>query len=180
MLLVCAKIIFFSKKIFTFGAKSFTEGRKKLIVFTPCLKDYYYICGINIRNGIYKWISLIYRVDECVNKGLPEPEFDDSCGFVTVTFRYNNHISATQAPHKHHISTTQVTELVKVFGNETLSVKDLMERLKINNRSYFTKEYLQPAVNEGFIVPIYPNQPRSPKQKYYLTDKGKELLQNCN
>ena len=139
-----------------------------------------------IANVLYKrrllesWgrgISLM--VDECVDKGLPEPEFEDSCGFVTVTFRYNNHISATQAPHKHHISTTQVTELVKVIGNDTLPVKDLMERLKLNNRSYFTKQYLQPAVNEGFITPIYPNQPRNPKQKYYLTEKGKRFVESC-
>ena len=31
--------------------------------------------------------------------------------------------------------------------------------MNLNNRSYFTKEYLQQAVNEGFIVPIYPNHP---------------------
>jgi ATP-dependent DNA helicase RecG len=123
-------------------------------------------------------ISLM--IDECTKQGLPEPEFDDSCGFVTVTFRYKYHISTTQVPHKHHTSTTQVFELVKAIGDNTYSVKELMATMNLNNRSYFTKEYLQPAVNEGLISPIYPNQPRSPRQKYYLTEKGKDLIQNCN
>ena len=120
--------------------------------------------------------GITLMVDECAKQKLPEPEFDDSCGFVTVTFRYGDHISTTQAPHKYHTSTAQVFELVKAIGDYTYSVKELMEKMNLNNLSYFTKEYLQPAVNEGFIIPIYPNQPRSPKQKYYLTEKGKELL----
>ena len=53
----------------------------------------------------------------------------------------------------------------------------MMEKLQLNNRRYFTKEYLKIAVTEGQVEPIYPESPNHPRQKYRLTDKGKGLLQ---
>ena len=52
----------------------------------------------------------------------------------------------------------------------------MMELLALKNRSYFSKEYLKPAVEIGVLEPIFPDQPKSPKQKYRLTEKGKALL----
>ena len=51
-----------------------------------------------------------------------------------------------------------------------------MEELGLNHRPTFRTNYLHPALNEGYIIPLYPEQPSHPKQKYHLTDKGKELL----
>ena len=135
-----------------------------------------------IANVLYKrkllesWgrgISLM--IDECIKYGLAEPVFDNSCGFFSVTFWYN-HISTTQVPHKHHTSTTQVEQLVQILGDNECSVKEIMSLMGLNNRSYFTKKYLQPAVAEGWIAPLFPDTINSPKQKYYLTEKGKAFL----
>ena len=52
-----------------------------------------------------------------------------------------------------------------------------MEKLQLNNRRYFTKKYLKIAVIEGVVDPLYPDQPKHPKQKYWLTEQGKALLQ---
>lgn len=121
-------------------------------------------------------ISLM--MDECKKAGLPEPEYRLGNGFVVLVFRYgdNNHISTVQAPHKHHISTVQVQSLIEIVGNETYSVKEVMDLLQLKNRSYFSKEYLKPALDNGLLEPIYPEQPSHPKQKYRLTDEGKKLL----
>lgn len=54
----------------------------------------------------------------------------------------------------------------------------MMELLNLKNRSHFSKEYLKPAVEMGMLEPIYPDQPRSPKQKYRLTEKGKAIVKN--
>lgn len=51
-----------------------------------------------------------------------------------------------------------------------------MEKLELKNRSYFSKEFLKPAMEGLFIEPIYPEQLNHPKQKYRLTEKGKALL----
>lgn len=123
-------------------------------------------------------ISLM--IEECQKANLPEPEFKLSNGFVILVFRYgeNNRISATQAPHKHHISTIQVQSLLNVMEYNTYSVKEMMELLALKNRSYFSKEYLKAAIEMEVLEPIFPNQPKSPKQKYRLTEKGKTLLKN--
>lgn len=116
--------------------------------------------------------------EECQKANLPEPEFKLLNGFVILVFRYgkNNRISTTQASHKHHISTVQVKSLLNIMEHNTYSVKEMMELLELKNRSYFSKEYLKPAVEMGVIEPIFPDQPKSPKQKYRLTEKGKTLL----
>ena len=140
-----------------------------------------------IANDLYKrkllesWgrgISLM--TEECQKANLPEPEFKSSNGFVILVFRYRkiNRISTIQVPHKYRISTIQVQSLLNVVEYNTYSVKEIMELLNLKNRSHFSKEYLKPAVEMGMLEPIYPDQPRSPKQKYRLTEKGKAIFKN--
>ncbi|ERI88272.1 hypothetical protein HMPREF1981_00656 [Bacteroides pyogenes F0041] len=63
------------------------------------------------------------------------------------------------------------------MGEDTYSVTEMMGKLRLINRRYFTKEYLKVAITEGLVEPIYPESPKHPKQKYRLTGKGKEMLQ---
>lgn len=120
-------------------------------------------------------------IEECRRVGIPEPDFHADGGFVWVIFHYTrtvagqDHLSTTQVPPKYHPSTTQVENLITIIGSGTYSVAEMMEMLQLNNRRYFTKEYLKAAVTEGLVEPIYPESPKHPKQKYRLTDKGKEL-----
>ncbi len=118
-------------------------------------------------------ISLI--IEECRRVNLPEPEYKQSNGFITLILRCNisNHTSTTQVPHKHHTSTTQVLSTIEAIGDMTYSLKEIMDKLDLKNRKHFSQEYLKPSIELGLVEPIYPNQPKSPKQKYRLTDKGK-------
>lgn len=90
-------------------------------------------------------------IDECKKAGLPEPEYRLGNGFVVLVFRYgeNDHISTVQVPHKHRISTVQVQSLIETIGEETYSVKEIMNLLQLKNRSYFSKEYLNPLLKQG-------------------------------
>lgn len=120
-------------------------------------------------------------VDECRRVGIPAPEFHSDGGFVWVVFHYTrtvagHHPSTTQVPPKHRPSTAQVENLIEIIGDGTYSVSEMMEKLQLNNRRYFTKEYLKAAITEGFVELLYPDSPRHPKQKYSLTEKGKLLL----
>ena len=54
----------------------------------------------------------------------------------------------------------------------------MMKILNLNNRRYFTKDYLNPSVKQGLVEPLYPDQPKHPKQKYRLTAQGRALLQD--
>ena len=79
-------------------------------------------------------------------------------------------------PDKPPTSTTQVANLIAAIGVGTYSVSEMMEKLQLNNRRYFTKEYLKIAVMEVVVEPLYPDKPKHPRQKYRLTEKGKALL----
>lgn len=117
-------------------------------------------------------------VSECRKANLSEPEYRMDSDNVRLIFRYNaiSRPSTDQVPTRHRPSTDQVRALLRVLENEELSVKDMMEGLGLNHRPTFRANYLHPALNEGYIISLYPNQPSHPKQKYRLTDKGRELL----
>ena len=78
-------------------------------------------------------------------------------------------------------SRLQVSELVLklllVIKGE-MSVREMMEKLELKNRSSFLSNYLNPALKNGLVIMTQPDSPKSPTQKYYLTELGKELLVN--
>ena len=46
----------------------------------------------------------------------------------------------------------------------------------LKDKSNFLELYLYPAIRQNLVEPIYPENPKHPRQKYRLTDKGKELV----
>lgn len=77
-------------------------------------------------------------------------------------------------------STEQVTEQVKsiviALSVSALSTKELMQAVNLKHRPTFLQNYLQPALDTGFIEMTQPESPRSPTQKYRLTPLGKQVL----
>ena len=71
--------------------------------------------------------------------------------------------------------TMQVKDLLNIL--EEISYREeIQEKLGLKNRDYFRKNYLNPAIEQGFVALTIPDKPTSSKQQYYLTDKGKEFL----
>ena len=54
-----------------------------------------------------------------------------------------------------------------------MSAKEIMECIKLKDKTYVLDKYLYPAMEEGYVEQLYPE---NPKQKYMLTEKGKALL----
>lgn len=48
----------------------------------------------------------------------------------------------------------------------------LATELATKSRKYFVESYLNPAIEHGYIEMLYPDKPRHPHQKYYLTNDG--------
>ena len=67
--------------------------------------------------------------------------------------------------------TEQVQRLLYVLGNETLSAKELLERLELKHRPTFMKTYVRPALELGLLEMTVPDKPRSNKQKYRAIKK---------
>ena len=111
-------------------------------------------------------------ITECTKAGLPEPEFRAEGNVVTVTFCFAGQAAGQVTGQV----TGQVRKLLSAIGEETMSVKQMMEALSLGGRDNFLRRYLNPALEDGLITLRYPDQPRHPEQQYYLTDKGKALL----
>ena len=71
--------------------------------------------------------------------------------------------------------TAQVVELLQVFEG-IHNREEIQSRLELADRKYFREKYLVPAVAQGLVALTLPDKPTSRYQKYYLTEKGKEVL----
>ena len=53
-----------------------------------------------------------------------------------------------------------------------MTVKEIMKQLGLKGDDNFRNNYLIPAIQEGFVVMLYPDKPKRKGQAYYLTPKG--------
>ena len=81
-------------------------------------------------------------------------------------------------PPKYPPSTPQVTpqvrNLIRCLDGERTRA-EILRRLGLRDRKHLGQQYLQPALAEGLVEMTLPDRPRSSKQKYRLTGKGREL-----
>lgn len=91
-----------------------------------------------------------------------------------------NPTSTRQVPDKLVTSNQNIIALVRIIGNSEIKVKEMMDALGLKNRESFINVYLSPAMTEGFVRMLYPDTPRSPKQRYLLTVKGCALYNTIN
>lgn len=74
-----------------------------------------------------------------------------------------------------YTSNINILELVRIVGNEELSIKQMMENKGLKDRKNFLEYHLEPALKERFVRRKYPDRPNHPRQKYLLTVKGVAL-----
>ena len=156
----------------------------------PKIADIFFKCGF-----IESWGRGYFKIQTvCKEHGakLPEPTVLAGGLFVVCTASesylnlaseykldgFANGTDATQAPHTSNpssnpSSTAQVKRLVLAFDGLELSNSELMLALKHKDRVSFRDNYIQKALEAGFIEMTQPESPRSPTQKYRLTDKGR-------
>ena len=107
--------------------------------------------------------------DLCREHGVADPEFDISEHWLTPAFpRPTLQVTPQVTP--------QVEKLIRVLQEE-MSRGEIMDALGLKDRMHFVKHYLQPALDDGLLEMTIPDKPRSSKQRYRLTVKGKELLE---
>jgi ATP-dependent DNA helicase RecG len=138
------------------------------------------------------WGSGVGRmVDACREANLPEPEFNQNAAFVWVTFKRTtiNAYNHTSSPYNHttiqvHHTTSKeqaknkrLKKFLMAIGENGANLKALMDDMDLRNRSSFVNTYIAPNLAEGYIAMLYPESPNHPMQSYYLTNKGRELLE---
>jgi Fic family protein len=73
--------------------------------------------------------------------------------------------------------TDQVAALIRIVGADEVRSSKLMEALGLSHLPTFRKNYLNPALDAGWLERTQPHSPSSPTQRYRLTRKGRLWLQ---
>ena len=97
-------------------------------------------------------------------------KFTDNFIRITLPISVQDHASDRASDH----ASDQVKRLLFVLDEEMERTR-LQELLAIKNRDYFRKDYLVPAIKNGYVELTIPDKPNSQHQKYRLTVKGLEL-----
>lgn len=92
--------------------------------------------------------------------------FADSTNTDQVTDHVTDHVSAKP---KDFEKLSYVEKLIYVLGNDTLSLKELMEKLHLSHKPTFRHNYLMPALEQHLIEMTIPDKPKSRLQKYRKT-----------
>jgi len=58
----------------------------------------------------------------------------------------------------------------------TAAELQLASGLSPKSKDHFKKQFLNPAIEAGLVSMTYPDNPRHPQQKYYLTELGLKVL----
>ena len=80
---------------------------------------------------------------------------------------------------------SQVKSLILCLSDKHLPKTKLLELGKLDkslpkSRETLEQKCLNPAIEAGYVAMLYPDKPKSSKQKYYLTEKGKQLYYQFN
>ncbi|MBU6284016.1 transcriptional regulator, partial [bacterium] len=116
-------------------------------------------------------------VAACRAHGIPDPEFGDEAGAVTVTFRAEIVTGATardQVGTKLELDRDQVQVLEHAWESKTLP--ELMAPSGRSNRTKFRDQVLAPLLDAGLVEMTIPTKPRSSRQRYRLTEAGRARL----
>ena len=73
----------------------------------------------------------------------------------------------------------EVLALIEVLQTGPIGRKQIQNLLGLKGQANFRERYLEPALSKGLIEMTQPDSPRSPTQKYRLTDKGRAWLQDA-
>ena len=70
-----------------------------------------------------------------------------------------------------------IDQVIEALAGQELGRAALMAALGFAHRPSFRVHYLDPALSGGWIERTQPEAPRSPSQRYRLTEKGRVWLQ---
>jgi ATP-dependent DNA helicase RecG len=133
-----------------------------------CEESVLYRAGI-----IERWGSgTLNIVDWCAENGNPPPKWREEAGSVFVIFA-----PATPGggPEVTGEVGGEVRSLLSVCRG-TMTRGELQDALALKSEENFSVLYLTPALDTGLVEMTIPDKPRSSKQKYRLTEKGRRLL----
>jgi len=142
----------------------------------PIIADFFHRAGL-----IEKWGRGTNRVIEmCRKAGIRPPEFHEIAGSAVVKFHVpvgvTIQVTDQVAPQVTPQVTPQVARILEA-ASSACSFAELQAAAGLKDRVHFLKTHLKPLLLAGWMECTIPDKPRSSKQKYHLTEKGRQALQ---
>ncbi|MDR1874081.1 MAG: putative DNA binding domain-containing protein [Synergistaceae bacterium] len=162
-------------------------GKHSSQPFNPSIAHVFYLAGF-----IESWGRGIEKIcHACDEDGIPRPEYTVHPNDIMIKFtapedriiRRNagsinsEHTRSKSVPPRYPSSTPQVLAVLRAANNET-SRSVLQEASGFSDRKHFTDTIFRPLLENGLLEMTNPEKPRSSKQKYRLTNQGREFLHN--
>ncbi|WP_151831010.1 Fic family protein [Acinetobacter ursingii] len=82
------------------------------------------------------------------------------------TAQASDHDTAQADDYDLQMQSDQAHRLISMMGQKDYSLTELMQLVGLNHRATFQKNYLNPAIEAGWVERTIPDKPKSPKQKY--------------
>ena len=136
-------------------------------------------------------------IDRCVELGLRKPEFRQDENFTVVMWRkevdgtedgvarnqasnqvsnqVNNQVNNQVEDIRLKLTSTQ--NRIITFCTSPRSAQEIMDEIGVTNQYNNRQRHIVSLVDMGVLAMTQPDSPKSPTQKYYLTELGKALLE---
>ena len=66
--------------------------------------------------------------------------------------------------------------MLETLKDDEMSVRELMDKFDFKSRDKFLANYLTPALEAGYVEMTQPDSPKSPTQKYRLSEAGRKVM----
>ena len=114
-------------------------------------------------------------IRRCRDVGLSEPEFDDSSGFKTTIWR-------AKPPEQNQVQLESLpgdlkSKVINLLADGPVSRSELSKKLEQKEVSGQLKKVFRDLLADRIVEYTLPQTPRSPRQQYRLTEKGRTELE---
>jgi len=148
--------------------------------WNPIMAGVFYRAGI-----IEKWgMGTLKILDWCKEGHNPSPEWREQSGYLYIIFlpaldfekseKFKQGAEGVTGEVTEEVA-GEVLRLLAALQGE-MKRSELQKELDLKHEEHFRQAYLVPAIEAGVIEMTIPDKPKSSKQKYRVTKKGKELL----
>ena len=154
-----------------------------------------YIAGALFKGGKAEgWGRGILNIfTYCKETGMPEPEYDFVQNFVCLTIRFKTpltpyvsgevnsstvtkqSLSSHQVVAKLSLSIPTITDLLQKMVNP-MSAKEMRQFCGQKDATHFKSNVIDPLIAAGLVAMTQPDSPKSPTQRYVLTEAAQKLL----
>jgi len=117
--------------------------------------------------------SLSEDIVQQIDKTTAEIESGQATG--QVSGQATSQVTGQAQNESRKLSDTQVEIILN--STKPISMQSLRKELNLGSRYNLRTKHIYPLLERGILLMSHPDKPKHPKQKYYLSDYGKEVLQ---